>query len=109
MRRVLHSSDGRVAKGDDEVNVVRNELASQRRRALATAFSPSKQEADIASLFPADRLHISSERLGECFENVLVIGPQYADHGDAALLRPRSERPRRSAAEQHDEVASSHC
>src|SRR5262249_55401565 len=50
LRRALHGSDGRVAKGDDEVNVLRNELASQHLRALATAFSPNKQEADVASL-----------------------------------------------------------
>src|SRR5262249_10015348 len=107
LRRVLHSSDGRVAKGDDEVNVVRNELASQRRRALATAFSPSKQEADIASLFPADRLHVAPERLGECLNDVLAIGPQYADH--RYRLRARRERPRcGSAAEQRDELAASH-
>src|SRR5262249_58517470 len=60
LRRALHGSDGRVAKSDDEVNVLRNELASQHRRALVMAFSPSKQEADIASLFPTNRLHVAT-------------------------------------------------
>src|SRR5262245_57296516 len=108
LRRALHGSDGRVAKGDDEINVLRDKLASQHWRALAKAFSPSKQEADIASLFPTDRLHVAPERFGECLNDVLAIGPQYADHGHR-LLRARRERPRgRRTAEQRDEGAPPH-
>src|SRR5262245_57616705 len=109
LRRALRGSDGGVAEGDNEIDVLRDKFASQRRRALAEPLGPNEQEADVASLFPADRLHVASERLGECFEAVLVIGPQYADHGDAALLRGRRERPRRRrAAEQRDELAAFH-
>src|SRR5262249_25294118 len=75
LRRALHGSDGGVAKGDDEVNVLRNELASQHLRALATAFSPNQHDANVASLSPADRLHVAPERLGECLNDVLAIGP----------------------------------
>src|SRR5262249_7440384 len=108
LRRALHGSDGRVAKGDDEVNVLRNELASQHRRALAMSFSPNKQEPDVTFLFPADRLHVAPERLGECLNDVLAIGPQYADHGHR-LLRARRERPcSHSAPEQRYELAPPH-
>src|SRR5262245_10673168 len=109
LRRALRGSDGGVAEGDNEIDVLRDKFASQRRRTLAEPFGPNEQEADVASLFPADRLHVAPERLGECFEDVLVIGPQYTDHGEPALLRACRERPHTyRAAEQRDEIAAPH-
>src|SRR5262249_9144791 len=71
-------------------------------------FGPNKQEADIASLFPANRLHVAPKRFGEGLQHILPIGPQHADHGHATLLRARRERPRYRSAEQRDELAPYH-
>src|SRR5207247_2181202 len=59
LRRALRCSDSGVAKGDDEIDFLRNKLAGQLGSALIVAAHPSKLKADIASLFPADRLHVA--------------------------------------------------
>ena len=107
--RALRRSDGGVAEGDDEINVLRHEFAGQRGRSLAAGLGPNKQEVDIASLFPANRLHVAPKRFSEGLQHILPIGSQYADHGHATLLRARRERPRgRRAAEQRYELPPFH-
>jgi hypothetical protein len=63
--RALRRASGGVAEGDNEIDVLRDKFASQRRRALSEPLGPKEQEADVAPLFPADCFHIASERLGE--------------------------------------------
>src|SRR5262249_793898 len=55
-----------------------------------------------------DRFHVAPKRLGEGLQQILAIGPQYTNHGEATLLRARRDWPRRRAAEQRDELAPSH-
>src|SRR5262249_12981814 len=70
--------------------------------------SVHKQKADVASLFPANRLHVSPKRFGEGLQHILSIGPQHPDYGHAILLRACRERPRDRAAEERDELAPPH-
>jgi len=104
----LHSSDGRVREGDDDIDILCDELLGQRRRALVAALGPNEQESNVTSVFPADCPHIAPERFGELID-VLRNRPQHPDHRQAALLRARRERPRgRRAADERDELAPSH-
>ena len=103
--RALRSSDGRVPEGDDEIDVLRDEFLGQRGRTLVPALGPNEHETNGTSVFPADRPHVAPERFGELI-GVLRSGPQYPDHGQAALLRARHDRPRGCrAADKSDEVA----
>src|SRR5262249_22546162 len=105
----LHSSDGRVREGDDDIDILRDELLGQRRRALVAALGPNEQESNVTSVFPADCPHIAPERFDELID-VLRSRPQYPDHRRAALLRARRERPCCGAsAEQRDEFTTFHC
>src|SRR5262245_22490750 len=54
--RALRGLDAGVAESDNEIDVLRDELTGQCRRTLALAPRPNELEADVASLFPADRL-----------------------------------------------------
>src|SRR5262249_50689399 len=89
----------RVREGDDYIDILRDELLGQRRRALVAALGPNEQESNVTSVFPADCPHIAPERFDELID-VLRGRPQYPDHRQAALLRARRERPRRHAPEQ---------
>src|SRR5258708_25497513 len=106
LSRALRRADIQVAKGDDEIDVLRDKLLSQGCRTLAAALRPSEPDANVASLFPADRFHVAPEGLSEGLSDVLRIGSQNADYWQAALLCVRSERPHcRSAAEKRNELA----
>ena len=89
----MRCSDGRVPKGDDEINILCDEFAGQRGRSLVAALSPNEQEADVAPFFPTDRLHVAPERFSKGL-GILWIGPQHPDHGQASLLRPRRKAQR---------------
>ena len=84
----MHSSDGRVREGDDDIDILCDELLGQRRRALVAALGPNEQESNVTSVFPADCPHIAPERFGELID-VLRNRPQHPDHRQAALLRAR--------------------
>src|SRR5258708_30450165 len=109
LSRALRRADIQVAKGDDEIDVLRDKLVSQGGRALAAALRPSEPDANVTSLFPTDRFHVAPEGLSEGLSDVLRIGSQNADYWQAALLCTRRERPRgRRASEQRDELAPLH-
>jgi hypothetical protein len=50
--RTLRSSDGGIAEGDNEIDILCDKLAGKGRRAVAATLSPNEQEADGASFFP---------------------------------------------------------
>src|SRR5262249_19989210 len=109
LSRALDGPDARVAEGDNEIYILRDELTGQCRGTLAPALRPNELEADVASLFPADRLHVAAERVGEGLHDILRIEPQHADHRQVVLLCPRRQRPRRRrAADSQDELAPFH-
>jgi hypothetical protein len=108
--RALRRPDTGVSEGDDKIDVLSDELAGKFRRALVAAFGEDEQEADVASVFPADRLHVAPERLGEDFvRNILGIEPQHADDRHSGLCA-RGERPgsRRRATKQPNKFPSPH-
>src|ERR1700757_1591871 len=73
--RMLRRTDGLVAEGDDEIDILRDKLSSKCFPAFAAALRPNELEAYIASLIPADRLHVAPEGLSEGLKYVLPIGP----------------------------------
>src|SRR5215467_10156784 len=66
---------------------------------------------DITALYPSEPLKTLPERVKACLHVGIGFGLAYqhcnASHS-LALLRARSERPRRRAAEQRDERAAFH-
>jgi hypothetical protein len=78
------------------LNIVRTR---PQRNSIAT-FRPSTYPVSLKPLRNAAR------RLAPTRAELL---PRNPTTGIARLLRPRRERPRRRAAEQHDELAPSHC
>ena len=73
--------------------------------------SPASVEPYVVALHPPELLQSLSKCRdpGLCFRVVLSIEHQHADAPHPlGLLRARRDRPRRSAAEQRDELAPSH-
>src|SRR3981081_988735 len=100
----------RIAKGDDEITLLCDELADQRGHAFVVPFRPCKQVADVAPLVPADRFHVATERFSEEFGHILRVGRQTAYQGQG-LLRAKGERPKkrpRRPAEPCDKLPPSH-
>jgi hypothetical protein len=91
---MLGGPDRWVAECNDEIDILSDEFAGQRGGALAAALGPNEQEADIASLFPADCPHVTPEWLSKDLKNILRIGPQHADDRHLLLRAPRAATPR---------------
>jgi hypothetical protein len=88
----------------------RDQFRTVSAEALRAASTPARVKLHISALDPAQLL----ERLSECRNVGLrfgIVRSRVHENADPAhplaLLRTRQERPRRRAAEQRDEVASS--
>ncbi len=96
-RGLLRRPDSGVPERHDKVDVTRHKFAGERGHLLDAHVGPNEIVADIAPLFPPCRLHVTSERLGECL-TLLRVDTQHADHRHRPLLRAGHERPRRRRA-----------
>jgi hypothetical protein len=82
---LVDAADGWVAERNDEIDALRDEFASERRRALAVALGPDEQEADVAPIFPAGRFQVAPKRFGKDLVHVLRIGaPRQLEPGHSA-------------------------
>jgi hypothetical protein len=96
---------GRDACGNDS-DLRANEISRQRRQPIVSTVRPPIFDRYVAALYIAGFAQTPSEwvdaRMG------WLCGVKIPDHGDRRLLRASRKGPRRRAAQQRDEFASSH-
>src|SRR5215468_4272366 len=89
-------------------NLTPNQFTSECRQLIKLVLGPAVFDCDVLALDQAAVL----EALTKCAEQMRVGGGrcavEEADDRHRRLLRARRERPRRRAAEKHDELAPSH-
>src|SRR5262249_16942037 len=99
----------RRAARNDEVNVGGNQFSGEASEPIQLPVPVSALYGDVLALRVAKLAHSLLERIQSCGK-LIGAGRQHAyPRYLACLLRARRERPRRSVAEQGDEVASSHA
>ena len=109
--RLQQRSHACGAACEDDVGCERDQFRSVLAGGRSVPGSPSVVDAQVSADGPAQRL----EPLQECCDARLsfrILCGEGVEHADAphpfALLRPRRERPRCSAAEERDEGATFH-
>src|SRR5215831_11678018 len=111
--RPLQLSCGRGATRQDNVRRERDQFRRESADAVGIARTPAVLDPHVAAVDPAQLVQSLLER-GEACPDVRIVRVRSRpnEHPDAphslALLRARRERPRRRAAKQRDELASSH-
>jgi hypothetical protein len=97
---------------DDDVRPEGDQFGRVSAKAVGVGRGPANVDPDVATVGPTQLAQGLCERrdAGLCFRVIRGRGYEHADAPHAlALLRTRRERPCRRAAEQGDELASSHC
>src|SRR5262245_30922560 len=85
-----------------------NEVGRLRRQSLVSAFRPAILDRHVLAVYVAGFLQSLAKR--GYVERILLrrCAVEEPDHRHRRLLRPRRQRPRGRAADQRDELASSH-
>src|SRR5262249_42437464 len=101
----------RIAGSEDDIRRESHQVGCIGAEAIGIARSPSGLDLHIAADGPARLLQtLQKYSIARLSERIVRI--RVHEHADAphalALLRPRHSRPRRRAAEQHDDLASPH-
>ena len=102
----------RPSRSQDDIRRERDQLRSVSAKAIEIAGAPAVFDPHVAAEGPAQLGQPLRERR-DAFQSSLIALDRAHQHADPAhalaLLRPRRERPRGSAAEERDELAPFHC
>src|SRR5262249_32689572 len=108
-RRSFGCKRGRIAQGSDNCNTTAREVSHERRQAIVLAAEPMVLNDSVLAFNVAGFAEAFRERCGRASGAIERSTTDKADDRQLLrLLRARRERPRRRAADQRDELASSH-
>src|SRR5262249_29585127 len=98
----------RNAVGDDHVHLAAHQIGRQFGQPINVTSGPAPFDRNRLPLDVTGPLQAVAKCCNEMLGTLERCATKKSDHRHRRLLRARRERPRRRAAEQRDEVASSH-
>ena len=104
-RRLLRRRSG-IGDGYNHADRPADQFRRQLRQPINRFFRPAVDDRCVLTLDIADRFQTIAECAQAIRNRVGRSDPQKPDDGHRRLLRARRERPRRSAADQRDEIAA---